>query len=71
MGDIILLRIQRNRFHYKRDSVYNKRCIGVQGGIADGPSEPGTTAKHEEPHQPTMIDKWKRWLNTLMAEVTE
>ena len=49
----------------------SKRCIGIQGGIADGPSEPGTTAKHEEPHQPTMIDKWKRWLNTLMAEVTE
>jgi hypothetical protein len=25
----------------------------------------------EEPKQPAMLDKWKKWLNDLMKDVTE
>ena len=30
-----------------------------------------TSEKKEEPRQPTMIEKWKQWLNGLMRDVTE
>ena len=39
------------------------KVIGVGGG--------GEDDVMEVPKQPTMIERWKRWLNDLMKDVTE